>query len=154
MTATASPDLIVRPLVQTDLAETLNVWVSAWQAAYPSIDFEARRDWAIQHIADLEQDGALPSVAVHDGAIVGLLIVNPNSGYLDQIVVATASQGLAVGDALLEHARRLCPEGLDLHVNKDNARAIKFYQKHRFVISGADVNARSGAPVHKMSWRP
>jgi putative acetyltransferase len=44
--------------------------------------------------------------------------------------------------------------GLDLHVNKDNARAIRFYEKHGFVVSGEALNWRSGAPVHKMSWRP
>ncbi len=46
------------------------------------------------------------------------------------------------------------PAGLDLHVNKDNTRAIHFYEKHGFVISGEALNWRSGAPVHKMSWRP
>ena len=154
MTANAQPDVIVRPLLPADLEEALDLWVAAWQVAYPSIDFTARRDWAAEHIADLEQDGALPSVAVRKGVIVGLLVVDPNSGYLDQIVVATASQGHGVADALLTHAQRTCPEGLDLHVNKDNARAIGFYRKHGFVISGVDTNQRSGAPVHKMSWRP
>ena len=38
--------------------------------------------------------------------------------------------------------------------NKDNARAIRFYEKQGFVISGEAINWRSGAPVHKMSWRP
>jgi putative acetyltransferase len=154
MAATAQPDLVVRPLLRKDLDKALDVWVSAWQTAYPSIDFEKRRDWAAEHIADLEQDGALPSVAVRDSAIVGLLVVDPNTGYLDQIVVATACQGQGVANALLAHAQHLCPNGLDLHVNQDNARAIRFYQKHGFVVTGPDVNARSGAPVHKMSWRP
>ena len=136
MPEAASPQIIVRPLVAADMPEALNVWVAAWQAAYPSIDFEARRGWAAQHIADLEQDGALPSVAVRGGAIVGLLVVDPNTGYLDQIVVATACQGQGVGDLLLAEARRWCPDGLELHVNCDNARAIRFYQKHGFVITG------------------
>jgi hypothetical protein len=33
-------------------------------------------------------------------------------------------------------------------------RAIRFYEKEGFVISGEALNWRSGAPVHKMSWRP
>src|SRR6516164_2453299 len=51
-------------------------------------------------------------------------------------------------------AKRISPAGLDLHVNKDNTRAIRFYEKQGFVISGEALNWRSGAPVHKMSWRP
>ncbi|MGZ3409544.1 MAG: GNAT family N-acetyltransferase [Xanthobacteraceae bacterium] len=131
----------------------VDVWVAAWQDAYPSIDFGARRGWAAQHIAGLEKSGALSSVAVCGNAIVGLVVVDPAIGYLDQIVVATEQQGTGVAEALLAHACALSPKGVDLHVNQDNARAIAFYQKHGFVISGADVNVRSGAPTHKMSWR-
>ena len=50
--------------------------------------------------------------------------------------------------------KRISPQGLDLHVNKDNVRAIRFYEKHGFVVSGEALNWRSGAAVHKMSWRP
>ena len=73
---------------------------------------------------------------------------------IDQIVVAPEAWGSGVAPALIAEAKRLSPNGLDLHVNKDNARAIRFYEKHGFTISGEAINWRSGAPVHKMSWRP
>ena len=41
-----------------------------------------------------------------------------------------------------------------LLVNKDNARAIRFYEKHGFVYAGEDKNPVSGKPVNRMSWRP
>ena len=69
-------------------------------------------------------------------------------------VVAPEEWQAKVGATLLAEACRIAPTGLDLHVNADNARAIAFYRKHGFVVSGEDVNARSGAPVLKMSWRP
>ena len=43
---------------------------------------------------------------------------------------------------------------LDLAVNADNLRAIRFYEKQGFAPAGDDVNPLSGAPVRKMSWRP
>jgi len=55
---------------------------------------------------------------------------------------------------LIEEAARLSPAGLDLDVNTDNARAIRFYEKRGFVIGGGGVNPLSGKPVHRMSWRP
>jgi putative acetyltransferase len=82
------------------------------------------------------------------------MTVDPRTGYLDQIVVAPEAWGSEVGALLVAEARRISPQGLDLHVNQDNARAIRFYEKHGFTITGQDVNPRSGAPVHKMSWRP
>src|SRR5262245_14724348 len=154
MVNTTSDGLIVRAMLPADLPEAIDVWVAAWKVAYPSIDFEKRRVWAVSHIADLEQEGSLSFVALTGGSIVGLLVVNPNTGYLDQIVVATEQQGKGVGEALLAQARKQAPDGLDLHVNQDNARAVRFYEKNGFVISGTDVNATSKAPTYKMSWRP
>jgi putative acetyltransferase len=144
----------VRPMAPQDLAETLDMWVAAWQAAYPNIDFAARRGWTKDRIAELERTGSHSLIALRDNRIVGALVVNPQTGYLDQLVVAAADQGSGVADILLAQARRLSPAHLDLHVNQDNARAIGFYQKHGFVTVAEDVNARSGAPIYRMSWRP
>jgi len=144
----------VRPMLPEDLAETLDMWVAAWQAAYPAIDFAARRGWAKDRIAELESTGSQSLIALRDNRIIGALVVNPHTGYLDQLVVATAGQGRGVADILLAQARRLSPQNLDLHVNQDNARAIGFYQKHGFVTVAEDVNPRSGAPIYRMRWRP
>jgi putative acetyltransferase len=143
----------VRPMVPQDLAETLDMWVAAWQAAYPHIDFAARRDWTKDRIAELERAGSRSLIALRDNRIIGALVVNPETGYLDQLVVATADQGSGVADILLAEARRISPSRLDLHVNQDNARAIRFYEKHGFVTVAEDVNPRSGAPIYRMSWR-
>jgi putative acetyltransferase len=54
----------------------------------------------------------------------------------------------------VDEAKRLAPKGLDLLVNKDNSRAIRFYEKHGFRLTGDDVNPTSGRPVYRMQWRP
>ena len=41
------PGLVIRPMQPADLPEALDVWVAAWQAAYPAIDFNARRGWTV-----------------------------------------------------------------------------------------------------------
>jgi putative acetyltransferase len=146
--------LSVRPMQPEDLSETLDMWVTAWQAAYPTIDFAARRSWTAERIAELERTGSQSRVAISEGSIVGALVTNPETGYLDQIVVAVERQGTGVAEALLAEARRLSPSQLELHVNQDNARAIRFYRKHGFVVTGEDVNPRSGAPIYLMAWRP
>jgi len=151
---TERPDLVIRPMQPADLPETLDVWVAAWQAAYPAIDFEARRNWTVDRIAELEGTGSLSLIATVGDCIVGAMVLNPGTGYLDQIVVATEHQGSGIAAALLAEARRLSKAGLDLHVNQDNARAIRFYEKHGFRKAGEDINPRSGAPIFRMQWRP
>ena len=56
--------------------------------------------------------------------------------------------------ALLDEAKLLSPHGIDLLVNKDNARAIRFYEKHGFAYAGEDKNPVSGKPVNRMRWAP
>ncbi len=85
---------------------------------------------------------------------MGFVTVEPASGFLDQMVVAPELWGSDIGAALLAEARRISPTRIDLLVNRDNARAIRFYQKHGFVLAGDDVNPVSGRPVYRMTWRP
>ena len=144
-------DVKIRPMTEADLPDVLDMWVATWQAAYPNIDFEARRGWTEDRFAELEQSGSESFVAEVDGAVAGLVMVNPLTGYLDQFAVATAMQGQGIAGRLLEQARTLSPF-LDLHVNKDNARAIAFYKKQGFVVTGESTNPRSGAPIYLMRW--
>lgn len=147
-------DAIVRPMHAKDLAETLDMWVAAWQAAYPDIDFAARRAWAKERFAELERTGSILLIALLEGRIVGAMVLNPDTGYLDQIVVATEWQGRGIADILLAEARRIAKLGVELHVNQDNLRAIRFYQRHGFATTGEDINPHSGAPVFRMCWQP
>ena len=83
-------------------------------------------------------------VAEADGRLAGFVTVDPRTFDLDQMVVAPEAWGSGVASALIAEAKRVSPAGLDLHVNKDNGRAIRFYEKHGFAISGAAINWRSG----------
>ena len=93
-------------------------------------------------------------IAEDENEIIGFVTVDPRALYLDQIVVAPELWGSDIGAGLITEAKRLSPTGLDLDVNTDNARAISFYEKHRFSITGAGVNPISGKPVHRMRWAP
>ena len=86
-------------------------------------------------------------------ALAGFVTVDPKTMYLDQIVVAPEYWGSSVALALLDEAKRISPRGLDLLVNKDNARAIRFYEKNGFKYAGEDKNPVSGIAVSRMAWR-
>jgi putative acetyltransferase len=130
------------------------LWLRTWQAAYPQLDFAERLAWWRERWRDELVPAAEIMIAEAGGEIIGFVTVDPRTLYLDQIVVAPEQWGSGVGAALVAEAKRRSPMGLDLDVNIDNARAIRFYAKHGFVISGAGVNPISGKPVHRMRWRP
>jgi putative acetyltransferase len=93
-------------------------------------------------------------LAESNGKLAGFVTVDDKTMYLDQIVVAPEFWGSGVASKLVDEAKRLSPRGLDLLVNKDNARAIRFYEKHGFSYAGEDKNPVSGIAVNRMTWRP
>ena len=77
--------------------------------------------------------------------IVGFVTIDAEDCYLDQIVVAPERWGSPLASALLGEAKRISPSGIELMVNKDNARAIRFYEKHGFTYHAARTQIRSRA---------
>jgi len=142
----------LRAYTTADEAAAVELWRQTWQEAYPAIDFSARLDWWRERWRSELVPSTTITVAEAAGTLVGFVTVNRTTGYLDQIVVGSNHWGAGVAEMLLAEGKRLSPDGLALHVNQDNARAVRFYQKHGFGVAGEDVNPRSGAPVYLMKW--
>jgi len=147
-------ELKLRPYAATDEDAAIELWRRAWQVAYPHIDFMARAGWWRERWRKELVPQAKIILAEMNDVIEGFGTVDPRTGYLDQIVVAPEFWGSNVASMLLDAGKRISPARIDLLVNKDNARAIRFYEKHGFSIVGDDVNPVSGRPVHRMHWRP
>jgi putative acetyltransferase len=146
--------ITLRPYSSTDEDAAIELWRRTWAQHYPHIDFAERVEWWRARWRNELVPAATVSVAEADGRMVGFVTVYPKTGYLDQIVVAPEAWGSGVATMLMDEARRISPGGLDLNVNADNARAIRFYEKQGFVDVGETVNEISGAPVRMMRWRP
>lgn len=149
-----SSDLKLRPYAAADEDAAIELWRRTWQAAYPHIDFAARAGWWRERWRQELVPQARIIVAEMGDVIEGFVTVDPRTGYLDQIVVAPEFWGSNVAVMLLDAGKRISPAQIELLVNKDNARAIRFYEKHGFSLVGDDVNPVSGRPVHRMRWRP
>jgi len=146
--------IVLRPYAATDEDASIALWLRTWQAAYPGLDFAERLAWwRARWRAELVPAAAVV-VAEQGGVLVGFVTADARTLYLDQMVVAPECWRSGVGTALLDEAKRLSPRGLDLDVNTDNARAISFYRRNGFLIGGSGINPISGAPVHRMRWRP
>ncbi len=146
--------IVLRPYAPADEDAAIELWRRTWAQHYPHIDFAERVDWWRARWRNELLPAATVSIAEADGRMVGFVTVYPKTGYLDQIVVAPEAWGSDVATMLMDEARRISPGGLDLNVNADNARAIRFYEKQGFIDVGATVNEISGAPVRMMRWRP
>jgi putative acetyltransferase len=146
-----STSFTLRPYRAEDEDAAIALWLETWRQAYPSIDFAARVPWWRERWRNELAPNAAVIVAEAAGALVGFVTIDA-TGYLDQLVVAPDHWGSEIAARLVDEAKRRSPAGIALLVNKDNARAIRFYLRNGFVQAGEDVN-ESGRPVLKMAWK-
>ena len=149
-----SNNLTLRPYSAADEDAAIELWRRTWQQHYAHLDFNKRVEWWRERWRKELVPVARIVIAEIGGAMAGFVTVDPKTMYLDQIVVAPEHWGSDVALALVDEAKRLSPKGLDLLVNKDNFRAIRFYEKHGFAYAGEDKNPVSGIAVNRMAWRP
>ena len=143
----------LRPYRAEDEEAAIALWHRTWQQAYPQIDFAARLGWWRERWNNDLVPKAKIVVAEHDDALAGFVTID-GEGYLDQLVVAPELWGSDAARLLVDEAKRLSPEHVALLVNKDNARAIRFYERNGFIHAGEDVNPTSSRPVLRMEWKP
>jgi len=93
-------------------------------------------------------------VEEEEGVVVGFIGINGEE--LTHINVDPAAQNRGVGAALLDQAKRLRPERLELWVFQENEGARRFYERHGFRL----VKLTDGAgnlekqPDALYEWRP
>lgn len=144
----------VRRFDDAFLPAMADLWVATWSATMPSIDFEARRDWLVDHlVAALARGEEIRVAVVETGEIAGFVLIDPATGWLDQIAVGPEQRGCGVAEALLTEARRISPDRIGLDVNSENTRAVAFYRNQGFEVVGEGSNPRSGLPILKLEWR-
>lgn len=145
----------LRAIAPQDHEGLVALWVRAWQPVFPQIDFAARSDFIRTRLIEYSTPPCLALML--DGA--GFLLLNPVTGELEQIAVDPAFQGKGlagqpkIAAILLDEAKRLSPQRLHLSVNQHNLRAIRFYTRHGFAITGQGISAASGLPLFFMHWR-
>ncbi len=71
------------------------------------------------------------TVAELDGRVAGFAAAGE---LLDHLYVAPEAQGRGVGGALLDAAKALRPDGLELWAFQRNERARRFYEKRGFAL--------------------
>ncbi len=93
-------------------------------------------------------------VAERDGAVVAFAGVNGD--VLTHLYVDPVDQNHGLGTALLDHAKGLRPERLELWVFQKNAGARRFYERHGFSLvrltDGADNMEKEPDALYE--WRP
>jgi GNAT superfamily N-acetyltransferase len=149
------PGATIRAYRPSDEDAVVRVWHRAGLAAYTFIPTwqafaleEARRVFR-EHISPRCEIwvATLAEVAAAYVALAGT--------YVDRLYVDPPHWRLGLGSRLIEHAKALRPEGLELHTHQENLAARSFYERHGFVAVRFGVSpAPESVPDVEYHWRP
>ena len=124
-------DIVFRRATAADAAEVATVYIASRRdaAAYlPTVGTDAEIRAFVIHQMVPEREAW---VAEDGGRIVAVLVLHGDE--VDQFYVAPGDQRRGVGDAMLAHAKRLRPAGLQLWAFQRNAPARRFYEGRGFI---------------------
>jgi putative acetyltransferase len=141
-----------RPMPPEEMQAIQDLWVAAWQATMPDVDFAAQRAWLAEHLASLHAAGAQSLRTGPLGAPTGFITWFPADGLVEQLAVHPAAFGGGQAHALLAAAQAARPQGLHLLVNEENPRAIAFYRREGFRVVERTTNPGGSRPVLRMAW--
>jgi putative acetyltransferase len=148
----AGSQVRLRPYRPDDFDAAIDIWMSAWQAAMPEIAFAKRLDWWRHRWLHQLVPNNTVTIAELDGAVVGFVVIDPVTGWLDQVAVAPANWSRGIAGTLMEEAKRVAPNRIRLDVNQTNARAIQLYERLGFHRTGEGTNRNSGAATFLYEW--
>ncbi|HSE08905.1 MAG TPA: GNAT family N-acetyltransferase [Nocardioidaceae bacterium] len=148
-------DLVVRPGRLEDLEALASMFSIARRAAVPSMPppvhtVEEDHAWLADQLAGDREAW----VAVRGGSIVGLLLLEDD--WLHSLYVDPVHQNEGIGSVLVDLAKALRPEGLQLWVFQSNTGARRLYARHGFVeVEETDGRGNEErAPDVRMEWMP
>ena len=147
----------VRSLREEDLEEVIGIWHDSRKATHTRIGIEMERGVTLEDSARIFREHIAPRcdiwVAQRGRELLGFLAIS--GSYIDRMYVRPGAQRGGVGAALLEKARELSPEGLELHTHQKNHPARDFYEKHGFraIRFGLSPPPESEPDV-EYGWRP
>jgi GNAT superfamily N-acetyltransferase len=110
-----------------------------------------RRGGLLRRLCDPNQ---IVLVAELEEGVVGFIATE--GAWVEHLYVAPAHQGIGIGDALLQKAKELRPDGLMLWTFERNHRARTFYEQRGFVAIEFTDGSRNEkrTPDVRYQWNP
>ena len=154
LSAADRSSVVIRPASDIDAAQVAELYLRSRRHALPTVavvhDDEDVRAW----VASTLVRRAGTWVAVLAGVPVAVLSLD--LPWVDQLYVDPPWIGRGTGSLLVDHAKRLHPDGLELWTFQVNTPARAFYARHGFVeMEETDGAANEeGEPDVRLRWSP
>ncbi|MDO9223403.1 MAG: GNAT family N-acetyltransferase [Caulobacter sp.] len=140
----------LRPYAPGDEAALAELWFESWSSIgleRPVVTRDALIERAPRDLAGRWE----VTVAEADGRLLGFLALAPSEHRLDQLFIAPDAQGLGIGEALFEVARRRLPAGFWLATHADNGRARAFYERRGMQVERVEADPAGDRVFYRLA---
>ena len=129
-----------------------DLWLRSRYASIPAIPAPVHSDEEVrEHFASVVLPRRELWVIEIDGGLVALLVLE--DGWLAHLYVDPEWTGRGLGSRLVDLAKALHPNGLDLWTFQSNVGARHFYERHGFAaVETTDGANEEGAPDVRYHW--
>lgn len=145
----------IRPFTQADEGDVVRLWHRAGQATYTYLPtWQAftleMAGWVFANIIKPNCD---LWVGTQNGQIVAFLAMK--GSYIDRLYVDPSVWRTGWGRRLVQFARQLSPQGLELHTHQENWPARTLYEREGFKAVRYGISPPpESAPDVEYHWRP
>ena len=148
-------NLVIRPYEDVDEAAVVGVWYRSGQATYSFLPLwrVMTLDRAGEIFRKVIRAQCTMWVGTLDERIVAYLATK--GSYIDRMYVDPSEWRRGWGTRLMACAKRVSPDGLELHTHQENRVARRFYEKHGFKAVRFGVSPPpESVPDVEYHWRP
>ena len=144
---------LIRHARPDELPDIAVLWGASWESIGISNEHDLSGQALIDHLRREVADSWDLYVYEEAAALLAMLAIVPDRNNLSQIFVAPSAQSRGLGKQLLQFAKTLMPQEIHLNTQSENTRALRWYLKEGFEITGTRFNETYQREVIDMVWR-
>jgi len=145
----------IRPFQDEDEPAVAAVWHRSGLAAYPYLP--TWQAFTLEHARTIFHTVIRAECAIWVGTLDEQIVayLAMNGSYIDRLYVDPSEWRCGWGTRLIDLAKTLSPQGLELHTHQANLAACALYEKHGFKAVNYGISPPpESAPDVEYHWRP
>lgn len=134
---------------ESDSSRVMDIWLTSTIKAHPFVE----QNYWLKHYRTVKNKYlrvATTYVAIEEDSVVGFISIL-DEAFIGALFVIPGRQGKGVGSELIQYAQAHYPY-LKAHAYCKNERALHFYKKHGFEVSGRQKNLDSHFEEDVLEW--
>ena len=138
---------MIRQFRPDDLDKVMHIWLTVNQCSH---HFISKHYWD-NHYSAVKQHITHSNITVYESDKEIKAFIGAENGYIAGLFVSCAHQSQGLGKLLLNNIKENY-DMLHLNVYQKNKRAVKFYQREKFVILREQAEPNTGELEYVMGW--